>query len=186
MSARTELILGEILRRRSGRAYSDEPVPDDMLESILEAGRRAPSCGNTQAWNFIVLKDRNVLETAHEALSRGNSWCKRAPIMLIVAAREDGGCSSHGLPYFMMDIGLTTENILLQAFHLGLMAHPTAGWSEKKLKEITGIPEEYRIGTVIFIGYEGNIEELNERNREKEKTPSTRRPLSEIVHWDRW
>lgn len=186
MSAKTELILEEILIRRSGRAFSDEPVSDDMLESIMEAGRRAPSCANTQAWNFIVLKDRDVLDLAHEALSRGNSWGKRAPIMLIVAAREDGGCSSHGLPYFMMDVGLATENILLQAFHLRLMAHPTAGWNEKKLKEITGIPEEYRIVTVIFIGHEGNIEELDERNREKEKTPSTRRPLSEIVHWDRW
>ena len=65
---------------------------------------------------------------------------------------------------------------------------PHAGDSvtEGKLKEITGIPDEYRIGTVIFIGYEGDIELLDEKNREREKKPSTRRPLSEIVHWDRW
>jgi nitroreductase len=180
------LILEEILKRRSGRAYSDRPILDEMLESILEAGRRAPSCGNTQAWRFVVIKSPDVLAEAHEALSRGNAWGKRAPVMIIVAAKEDGGCPAHELPYFMMDIGLTTQNILLQTVHLGLLGHPTAGWNEEKMKEITGIPEEYRIGTVIFIGYGGDIELLDERNKEKEKKPSTRRPLSEIVHWDRW
>ncbi len=186
MSDEKGLILKEILKRRSGRAYSDRPVPDEMLESILEAGRKAPSCGNTQAWNFVVLKSPHILTEAHEALSRGNAWGKRAPVMIIIAAKEDGGCPAHELPYFMMDIGLTTENILLQTVHLGLLGHPTAGWNEEKMKEITGIPEEYRIGTVIFIGYEGDIELLDERNREKEKKPSTRKPFSEIVHWDRW
>ncbi|MHA2601299.1 MAG: nitroreductase family protein [Candidatus Thorarchaeota archaeon SMTZ1-83] len=186
MNEKDELLLEVIVKRRSGRAYSDKPVSDEMLESILEAGRRAPSCANTQAWNFVVLRDPEVLIEAHEALSRGNAWAKKAPIMIIVAAREDEGCPAHQLPYFMMDIGLATQNILLQSFHLGFMAHPTAGWNEEKLKEVTGIPDEYRIGTVIFIGYEGDIGQLDERNREKEKTPSTRKPLSEIVHWDRW
>ncbi|MHA2003876.1 MAG: nitroreductase family protein [Candidatus Thorarchaeota archaeon] len=180
------LILKEILKRRSGRAYSDRPVPDEILESILEAGRRAPSCANTQAWNFVVLKTPDALTQAHEALSRGNAWGKRAPVMIIVAAKEDGGCSSHELPYFMMDIGLTTQNILLQTVHLGLLGHPTAGWNEEELKDITGIPKEYRIVTVIFIGYEGDIELLDERTKEKEKRPFTRKPLSEIVHWNRW
>ncbi|MFW9845394.1 MAG: nitroreductase family protein [Candidatus Thorarchaeota archaeon] len=180
------LMLEAILKRRSGRAFTDRPVPNALLESILEAGRRAPSCANAQAWNYVVLRETNALEKAHEALSRGNAWGKRAPVMIIVAAKEDGGCPSHNLPYFMMDIGLTTENMLLQAVHLGLMAHPTAGWNEEKLKEITGIPADYRIGTVIFIGYEGDIELLDERSREKEKRPFSRRPLSEIVHWNKW
>lgn len=179
-------MLEPIIKRRSGRAYTNKPVPDELVEAILEAGRRAPSCANTQAWNYVVLRSEDALEKAHEAVSRGNAWGKRAPIMIIVAAKEDAGCPSHNLPYFMMDIGLTTQNMLLQAVHLGLLAHPTAGWNEEKMKEITGIPEEYRIGTVIFVGYEGDIELLDERNREKEKKPSTRRPLSEIVHWDRW
>jgi nitroreductase len=86
----------------------------------------------------------------------------------------------------MMDIGLTTQNILLQTVHLGLLGHPTAGWNEEVLKDITGIPKEYRIVTVIFIGYEGDIELLDERTKEKEKRPFTRKPLSEIVHWNRW
>ncbi|MFW9793408.1 MAG: nitroreductase family protein [Candidatus Thorarchaeota archaeon] len=180
------MILEEILKRRSGRAFSDRPVSDEMLESILEAGRWAPSCANAQAWNFVVLREPDILEKAHEALSRGNAYAKAAPIMIIVAAREDGGCPAHELPYFMMDVGLAVENMLLQAVHLGLMGHPTAGWNETKLKEIIGIPEEYRIVTVVFIGYEGDPEMLEERLREKEKAPRTRRELSEIVHWNGW
>ena len=180
------LILEEIRKRRSGRAFSDKPVSDEMLESILEAGRWAPSCMNRQAWNFIVLRDPDVLSQAHEALSRGNAYAKAAPVMILVAAKEDGGCSTHGLPYFMMDVGLAVENMLLQTVHLGLMGHPTAGWDETKLKVMTGIPDEYRIVTVVFIGYEGDPEMLDERLQEKERAPRTRRELSEIVHWNGW
>jgi nitroreductase len=180
------MILEEIMKRRSGRAFSDKPISDEMLQSILEAGRWAPSCGNTQAWNFIVLREPEVLARAHEALSRGNAYAKAAPVMILVAAKEDGGCPAHGLPYFAMDVGLAVENMLLQAVHLGLMGHPTAGWNEEQLKEATGIPPEYRIVTVVFIGYEGDSTLLDERTREKENAPRKRRELSEIVHWDGW
>jgi nitroreductase len=180
------MILEEIMKRRSGRTFLDKPVSDEMLESILEAGRWAPSCGNTQAWNFVVLREPDILTQAHEALSRGNAYAKAAPIIILVAAKEDGGCPAHGLPYFAMDVGLAVENMLLQTVHLGLLGHPTAGWDEAKLKELTRIPEEYRIVTLIFIGYEGDPDILDERSREKEKAPRTRRELSEIVHWNSW
>ncbi len=180
------MILDEIMKRRSGRAFSDKPIPDELLQSILEAGRWAPSCANTQAWNFIVLRNPEVLARAHEALSRGNAYAKVAPVMILVAAKEDGGCPAHSLPYFAMDVGLAVENMLLQTVHLGLMGHPTAGWNEEQLKEITGIPPEYRIVTVVFIGYEGDPAILDERTREKENAPRKRRELSEIVHWDGW
>ncbi|TET11419.1 MAG: nitroreductase [Candidatus Thorarchaeota archaeon] len=180
------MILEEIMKRRSGRAFSDKPVSDEMLESILEAGRWAPSCGNTQAWNFVVLREPDILTQAHDALSRGNAYAKAAPIMILLAAKEDGGCPAHGLPYFAMDVGLAVENMLLQTVHLGLLGHPTAGWNEAKLKELSGMREEYRIVTVIFIGFEGDLNILDERSREKEKAPRTRRELSEIVHWNSW
>jgi nitroreductase len=180
------MILEEILNRHSGRAFLGKPVPDEMLNSILEAGRWAPSCANTQAWNFIVLRDKEILTKAHEAVSRGNAYAKAAPVMIIIAAKEDGGCGSHNLPYFMMDVGLALENMLLQAVHLGLMGHPTVGWDETQLKEITGIPKEYRIVTVVYFGYEGDLSLLDEMDQAKARRPRTRRELSEIVHWNKW
>jgi nitroreductase len=180
------MILDEIMKRKSGKAFLSKPLPDEMVNSILEAGRWAPSCANTQAWNFIVLKDKDALSKAHEALSRGNAWGKAAPLMILVAAKEDGGCGSHGLPYFTMDVGLAVENMLLQAVHLGLMAHPTAGWNEEKLKETFGIPDEYRIVTVVFFGYEAPLESLDKETQEKMRRKRTRKELSEIVHWNKW
>jgi len=183
------LILDEIMKRKSGRAFTDKSITDEMLNSILEAGRWAPSCGNTQAWNFVVLRDKAVLAKAHEMLSKGNAWGKAAPVMILVTAKEDGGCPAHGLPYFTMDVGLAVQNMLLQAVHLGLMGHPTAGWKEDGLKEVTGIPDEHRIVTVVFFGYEGDFDKLDERTQEKEKKPRTRKELSElseIVHWNGW
>ncbi len=180
------MILEEIMKRHSGRAFSNKPVSDEMVTSILEAGRWAPSCSNKQAWNFIVLRDKEVLSEAHEALSGGNAYGKAAPVIIIVAAKEDGGCSAHNLPYFMMDVGLAVENMLLQIVHLGLMGHPIAGWNEAQLKEITGIPKEYRIVTLILIGYEGDISLLDEVDQAKANRPRIRRELSEIVHWEKW
>ncbi|MGY5874299.1 MAG: nitroreductase family protein [Candidatus Thorarchaeota archaeon] len=182
------MLLDVIKKRKSGRAYSEKPVPDDILHSIIEAGRKAPSCANTQAWNFVVIKDPDVRSRANEAMSRGNVWGERAPVMVLVAANPTGGCPAHELPYFMMDVGLAVENMLLQAVHVGLMGHPTAGWNEKQLKEITGIPEEYRIVTVVFFGYEfeGEPTFLSEKNQEHEKKRTPRKPLNEIVHWDNW
>ena len=179
-------ILEAIAKRRSGRVFSEQSVPPEILDSILEAGRWAPSCANTQAWDYVVLTNKDALARAHETLSKGNSWGKKAPVMVLISAKEDGGCPAHNLPYFMMDVGLTTQNMLLQAVHSGLMGHPTAGWDEEMLKEITGIPKEYRIVTVIFFGYEGDIKTADERTKEKELKPRTRRELSEIVHQNRW
>jgi len=140
-----------------------KPIPDEMLQSVLEAGRRAPSCANSQAWNFVVIKSSDMLEKAHTAVSRGNAWGKRAPVMILVAAKEDGGCPAHKLPYFMMDIGLATQNMLLQAVHLGLMGHPTAGWNEEEFlcqaSMKAGLPADawllqatkiYRFQAIIF------------------------------------
>ncbi len=179
-------VMREIRERRSGRVFSSRPVDKTLLESILEAGRWAPSCSNTQAWDFVVLTDADALKKAHAALSRGNSYAKSAPIMIIVVSREDHGCDIHGLPYFMMDVGLSVENMLLQAVHLGLMGHATAGWDEEMLKSITGIPAEYRVITVVFFGYPGDLNGVDESTRAKELQRSTRRPLSEIVHWNKW
>lgn len=183
------MLLDLIEKRHSGRAYDpDKLVSDEMLESILKAGQRAPSCGNAQAWNFVVIKDPEVRERANEAMSRGNYWAARAPIMILVVARPDGGCPAHKLPYFMMDIGLAVSNMLIQSVHLGLMGHPTAGWKEEQLKEIVGLPEDYRIAAVVFFGYEFESEPvfLSEKHQASEKTRSSRKPLTEIVHWNQW
>lgn len=179
-------ILKEINVRTGLRAFDTKPITDEMLESILEAGRLAPSCANTQEWHFIAIKEPDALERAHEAVSRGNSWGFRAPLMLVIVTREDGGCGAHGLPYWMMDVGLATQNILLQSFHLGLIAHPTAGWDEGILKSVLGIPDEYRIGTVIYIGYPGDVSLLDEHNQEREKAPRKRKTFEEIVHYNKW
>jgi hypothetical protein len=66
------------------------------------------------------------------------------------------------------------------------MGHPTAGWDENGLKEVTGIPEEYRIVTVVFFGYQEDLDKLDEETRERETKPRTRKEISEIVHWNTW
>jgi nitroreductase len=183
------VLLDVVEKRRSGRSFDPKkPVSKDMIQAILEAGRLAPSCANTQAWNFLAITDPNVRENANEAMSGGNYWAARAPVMVIVAFKQGSGCGAHKLPYEMMDIGLAVENMLLQAVHMGLLSHPTAGWKEELMKEVLGIPEEYRIGAVVFFGYEyeGEPDFLSEKHQKTEKAGRKRRPFEEVVHWNKW
>ncbi len=182
-------LLAEIERRRSGRAYDpDRQVSTELIESIIEAGRRAPSCANTQAWDFLVVRDPAVRERANEALAGGNYWAKRAPVMVLVVTHPEAGCVVHGIQYYMMDVGLAVENMLLQAVHLGLLGHPTVGWNEEKLKSVTGIPEDHRIGVVVFFGYEfeGDPDFLSEKHRNIERSGTSRKALTDVLHWDHW
>ncbi len=179
-------VMREIRERRSGRAFTARPVTQGELLAVLEAGRLAPSCNNTQAWDFVVVTDSEKRERANATLSRGNAWAKSAPVMVVVVTREGGGCGAHDLPYYMMDVGLAVENMLLQAVHLGLMGHATAGWDEEELRRVLEIPDDRRVATVVFFGRPATLDEVPEELREREAKRSPRRPREEVVHWDTW
>jgi len=87
---------------------------------------------------------------------------KAAPAAIVVVSKEGSGCGAHGLPYFIMDVGLAVENMLLQAVRLGLMVHPTAGWNEETLGESLGVPDDRRVVTVIFVGRPADTDTLDD------------------------
>lgn len=177
-----------LLRRESKRAYLDRPVPDEVLNRILEKTRWAPSCSNNQPWRFIVVREPEALERLHQALNRGNAWAKRAPVLIVATAREsdDYVRTDDPVSYHLFDTGLAVENLLLAAVEEGLMAHPMAGYKAPIVKEALGIPPDYSVICLISLGYPGGIDTLDERTRQKDLAPRTRKPIEEIVSFDRW
>ena len=181
----TESIL---LQRQSKRAYRPEAVPDDVLQRVMEKARWAPSCSNNQPWKFVVVREPAALAKVQDALTAGNAWAAKAPILIAVVscAADDRTRVDNGIQYYLFDCGLAVENLLLAAVEEGLMGHPMAGFSAPKVTEGLHIPEEYQVICMISLGYPGDTADLDTPTRAKDARSRARKPLTEIVFHDGW
>lgn len=179
-------VLDLLARRRSSRAFSPRPLPEDVVESLVDAARWAPSYGNRQPWRFVVVQQREALERLHTTLTRGNAYAKVAPLLIAVCAHPDDGQTVDGKEYYLLDCGLALENLMLQAIGLGLHAHAMGGFSEHGAREALGIPSAVRVVALCVIGYPGDVAELDERNQAAEARPRVRFPVDDVRAWDSW
>jgi nitroreductase len=173
--------------RKATRAIDEQPVESEKLASILEAARLAPSCLNNQPWRFLVLTEPDALAKGREALSGGNYWAKTAPVLVLGYSRPEWDCqSSDERDYYLFDLGLAVENMMLQATELDLVARPMAGFSPRRIKEAFGFPDEIKVVIAIAIGYEGDISMLDEKKRATSVSPRDRKPVEVIAHFNTW
>ncbi|MBI4507280.1 MAG: nitroreductase family protein [Chloroflexi bacterium] len=174
------------MRRESRRALAARPVECEKLRAMLEAARWAPSYGNMQPWRFVLVQEPAALDAMRPAFTPGNAWAKQAPVLVVGTANPQDAKIVAGKEYYLFDLGLAVQNLLLQAVACGLVAHPMGGWDEQTVKQALGVPDEVRVVVVIALGYPGRLEELDEETRRKEQQPRTRKALAEIAFADRW
>ncbi|POR01153.1 nitroreductase [Alkalispirochaeta sphaeroplastigenens] len=180
-------IVPEIMNRRARRAYGPRGLDQPLLERVLEAAVLAPSCNNKQPWRFLVCQDETSLGIVRGALPEGNYWAREAPVLLVVTTRDDLDCRlNDNREYALFDTGLAVMNLMLQATKEGLYAHPMAGFDPLAVRQGFGIEDETRIITVVALGFPGDGTSLNEKHRAAEHAPRERKPLAEVVQWNRW
>lgn len=180
-------LAGVIADRWSPRAFdAGAALGDDEARSLFEAARWAASHGNTQPARFLLARRG---EQAHErvfaALSRGNRTWAGSASALVVAALATSDAKGP-LPNAEFGLGLAVQNLVLQAVHLGLVAHQMGGFDPEALREAFSIPQDVRPVVVIAIGREGDGSDLPEDLREKDKRPRRRKPLAETVFSQEW
>jgi nitroreductase len=168
-----------IKTRQSDRCYLDKPVEKEKIERIAEAGRLAPSACNSQPWKFIIVDDHALLlklaEAASAKLLGMNSFVSQAPAQIVVV-REKANMSSRvgatikNRDYSLIDIGIASENICLQAAAEGLGSCMIGWFDEKMVKKILKIPAGKRVELLITIGYPA-----------KETREKKRKPYGEVV-----
>lgn len=175
-------------KRHSKRSYLDKEIPEEVLERLFEKVRWSPSCANNQPWKFIFVSDKKQHARFGEALARGNEWATRAPLLIAVCAKKDDDYNREDDPvfYYQFDCGLAVMSLLLAAVDEGLMGHPMAGYDAFKIKEALAIPDNYHVICVISLGYEGLIEQLDERTRKKDEAPRIRKDRREIICRDKF
>ena len=118
-----------VKERRSVRSYENKPIADDLLNTVLESIRWAPSWANTQCWEVVVVTDQSIKEKLQETISLKNPATKAitsAPVVLAICGKlkssgyyKDQVVTKFG-EWFMFDLGLATQNLCLTAHHLGL------------------------------------------------------------------
>lgn len=166
-----------ISSRRSMRRYQDTPVSRDLLRQVLEAGRLAPSWKNSQCWQVIVVEDAETRKKVGEAANHNPdiSAYESAPYLLVVCADPAAVVSVSDKQYWMTDIGIFMEHMLLAATALGLGTCWVGAFPEEPIKEILGVPESNRIVCMTPLGVPA-----------KESAPRPRKELAEIVVFNHW
>lgn len=175
-------------KRHSKRSFLDKDIPQDILDRLFEIVRWSPSASNNQPWRFVFVRDPERKDGFMKALPRGNQWAAAAPVLVAVCAKkEDSGVREDDpVYYYQFDSGLAVMSLLLGATHLGLMGHAMAGYDAPGIKKALEVPEEYHVICIAAVGYEGPIEQLDERTAQKDAAERTRKPLDEIISIDKF
>jgi nitroreductase len=163
-------LIDAILSRRSVRSYERQPVPEEVLNRILEAGRQAPSASNVQPRHFIVLTDFEVKEKLSHG--RWNAFVKDSAFTV-------AGCAyvgdSYGKRWSTIDTTIALENMVIAAWALGVGSCWIGDFREKEVKRLLNVPENWKVIALISFGYSAEQPES-----------SWKKPLTEIVSYNKF
>jgi nitroreductase len=178
-------LIPAITDRRARRGMSETPITPETLDRLVRAAVLAPSCANQQPWRLLFLTKPAALARAHGALTPGNYWAKKAPVLVAVVTRLADGCRrDDGRDYALFDCGLAAQNLMLQATAEGLIAHAMAGFDAAVLKAGFGLADDAIPLVLIALGFPGEESGLSDKHRAEEHAPQTRKPIGETVFWN--
>lgn len=177
-----------IHERRAYRALEPIQITQDIINSLAESARIAPSCFNNQPWRYVFVYDPEVLKKMHSALSVGNEWAKLASMIIVVFSKKENDCIIKDREYYLFDTGMATAFIILRATELGIVAHPIAGFSPKKTREILGIPDEMNVIALIIVGKHSSKMNplMTQQQIEVEKERPERLKIDEFVYLNKY
>lgn len=173
-----DILFATIKNRGSVRKFQKKDVPREILEKILIAAVFAPSAGNLQPWEFIVVKDSDAKKHLTE-VSYDNPWLADAPVIIVCCVNMQVAGSVFAERgeklYGIQDVAAATENMLLAAASLGLGACWVGAFSEPGVKVILEIPDYVRPAAMIALGYPA-----------EEPPPLHRQALADITHFEKF
>lgn len=164
-----------IRTKRAVRKFKDEALPREVLKAILNSGRRSQSSKNEQGWQFIAIQDKATLK----GLSECGTWAGHlAGAALGVAILTPEPTAKFQT---MFDAGQAAAFMQLAAWELGVGSVPASIYEHEKAREILGFPPEWHLRIALSFGYP-----LEEDRLTAAPKKGGRKPLEEVLHWDRW
>jgi nitroreductase len=169
-------VLEAIKGRRSIRAFKSQNVPDEIVEKLIEAARWAPSAGNIQPWEFIIVRKPEIKRQLAEA-ALNQTFIEEAPVVIVVCANENRSSQCYGMRgktlYCIQDTAAAIQNIHLTAYSLGLGTCWIGAFREEEARQILKIPQGVRPVAIIPVGYPAESPQ-----------PRSRRNINQIVHYE--
>ncbi len=156
---------------RAVRRFTDQPVPEDVIRAILDAGRRSQSAKNTQPWSFIVVRDRETLKQLSECGVYAGHLAGAAFAVALISPRPIG-----------FDLGQVAAYLQLAARELGVASCIASIYEPERAKAILGVPADLHCDVALSFGYPASPDEW----RPLSVRPGGRKPFDEVVHWERW
>jgi len=188
--APVEFPVHELIQNRwSPRAFSDKPVPQEVLRSLFEAARWAPSSNNEQPWAYIVATkdDAENFEKSLGALVEFNAnWARKAPVLVIAVAELAFAKNNAPNRNAQYDVGAASLQLSIEATARGLVVHQMAGFDPETAKEAYDIPQGWEPIAAMAIGYPGDASSLPEPLQSREKAPRSRKRIREFVMSGQW
>lgn len=167
-------LLPEIAQWRSIRQFRDEPVAREVLERIVDAGRRAPSAKNRQAWRFLVISDAEARAQLEDA-AFGQEYVSQAPAIIVLCTTNVDYRMPNGQLSYPVDLAIAGSFMMLQAAHEGLGSCPITTFREDLVKSQLSVPYQMRVVMMLLVG-----------PSEDQPEPVSRLPLSRVVGWGHW
>jgi len=169
-------VLEAVKGRRSIRAFKNRDVPAEIVEKLIDAARWAPSAGNIQPWEFIIVRKPKIKRRLVEA-ALDQVFIEEAPVVIVVCANEVRSSQGYGVRgetlYCIQDTAAAIQNIHLTAYSLGLGTCWVGAFREEEAREILKIPYGIRPVAIIPVGYSAEA-----------PTPRMRKSISQIVHYE--
>lgn len=167
-------MLEVIKGRRSVRSFRSESIPEEHLKTILEAGVWAPSGSNVQPWEFVLVREKPTIEKI-KLFSPGLFGSPDAVVVLCINKERIKRSSKSGESVALMDVAMAAQNMMLAAYSLGVGSCPIASFNKTAVKELLGIPAHVDPVLMVSLGYP-----------DKWPEPPRRRPLEEVVHYEKY
>lgn len=161
----------ELIRtKRAVRQFTDQPLSEEAIRTILNAGRRAQSSKNTQPWHFIAISDRETLRQLAACGMYAGHLAGAPFAVALIASTADG-----------FDLGQAAAYMQLAAWEVGIGSCIASMWEPEKAKAILGVPEDLHFDVAISFGYPPPSHEQSHAPK-----PHGRKPFDEVVFWERW
>ena len=164
-----------IRTKRAVRKFQDKPLPENVIHAILNAGRRSQSSKNEQTWQFIAIQDKTILKALSECGACAGHLAGAALAVAVLTPDPTAKFQT------MFDAGQAAAFMQLASWELGVGSCLASIYEHEKAREILGFPTEWHLRIALSFGYPLDEEKLSAPPKK-----GGRRPLEELVHWDKW
>lgn len=154
-------------KRYSCRNYEDKEISQEKLENVLNAGRLAPSARNKQPYKFVVVEDEDLKKELAKAA--GQDFIGKASVIIAGVSLDPENKMSCSVPTYPVDLAIALDHITLQAVEEGLATCWIGAFDQKKAKEILSIPKDYKIASLMPLGYPADNPPAEKQRKDLDK-----------------